>query len=145
MIVVHCYCFLFLSEDKALVKKLKPLYIMPCLCVKNKSWSNLNQSQIQEYLINELHIPKNATAMAKNKLISRTDPRQSSTTLGIVGIALICIMFGLLYLSDMPYLVLNIRANVTGRQDLIRQLQRKARKKKAKKQLKKKTTKNENK
>lgn len=109
---------------------------MPCLCVINKTWANLNQSQIQDYLIKELRIPKNSTAMAKNKLTSRSDPCESSTVLGSVGLGLICVMFVLLYLSDMPYLILQIRVAWTGRPDLIRQLRRETLKK-DKKQLKK--------
>ena len=114
-----------------------PLYIMPCLCVKNKTWVNLTQLQIQKYLIKELLIPKNETGLAKNKLISRTDSRQSSVIMGIVGAAFLCGMFGLLFLSDVPYLILHIRATWTGRPDLIRQLERKALKKKEKKKLQK--------
>jgi len=110
---------------------------MSCMCVKNKTWTNLTQEQIQEYLTKELHIPQNGTGQAKNKLISRSDPRQSSTTFGIVGLILICGMFGLLFLSDMPYIILNIRATLTGRPDLIRQLKRPRLKKKEKKPFKK--------
>ena len=103
---------------------------MPCLCVRNKTWVNLTQSQIQEYLIKELHISNNSTALAKNKLRSRSDPRQYSTMLGVVGSALICVLFGLLFLSDMRLLILQIRAAVTGRPELIRQLRRGTHKKK---------------
>jgi len=133
-----CCCCLFFSDENALDKTLKPLYIMPCLCTKSKRWANLTIPQIQEYLTKELHIPKNATGLAKNKLISRSDPRQSSTALGFVGLAVMCGMFGLLLLSDVPYLILNIRANVSGRPDLLRQLEQKALKKKDKKPSKKK-------
>jgi len=111
---------------------------MPCACVANKAWGNLTQPQILEYLTKELRIPQNETGQAKNKLISRSDLRQSSTNLGIVGSALLCVMFGLLFLSDVPYLILHIRATCTGRPDLIRQLERKALKKKVKEPLKKK-------
>ena len=128
------YCF---SDEK----RFKPIYLMPCLCVQNKSWVNLTQSQIQEYLIKELHIPKNSTALAKNKLRSRSDSCQSSTILGVAGSALICILFGLLFLSDMPFLILQIRVALTGRPELIRQLRRETLKKKRKKQLKKKSPK----
>jgi len=114
---------------------------MPCLCVNNRTWENLNQSQIQEYLTKELRIPKNSTAMAKNKLISRSDPRMSSTIVGGVSSALICILFGLLFLSDMRLLILQIRAALTGKQDSIRQLRRRTLNKKEKKQLKTKTPK----
>jgi len=109
---------------------------MPCLCVHNKTWENLNQSRIQEYLIKELRIPKNSTAMAKNKLRSRSDSCMSSTILGVVSSALICILFGLLFLSDMRLLILQIRAALTGKQDSIRQLRGRILKKKEKKQLK---------
>jgi len=109
---------------------------MPCLCVKNKEWGNLTQPQILEYLKKKLHITKNATSLAKNKLISRSDPRESSTNLGIVGVALIFGMFGLTFLLDIQHLILHIRATLTGRSDLIRQLERKALKKNAKKQIK---------
>ena len=114
-----------------------PLYIMPCLCVKNKTWVNLTQLQIQKYLIKELLIPQNETGRAKNKLISRTDSRQSSVSMGIVGAAFLCGMYGLLFLSDVPYLNLHIRATWTGRPD-----QRKALKKKEKKTFQKKKPKN---
>ena len=124
------------SENIREDKKLKPLYIMPCLCVKNKEWGNLTQHQILEYLTKKLHITTNATGLAKNKLISRSDPRESSKTMGIVGVALIFGMFGLMFLSDIPPLILHIRATFTGRPDLIRQLERKALKKNAKKQIK---------
>ena len=127
--------FLFISDDK----RFKPIYVMPCLCVRNKTWVNLTQSQIQEYLINELHISNNSTALAKNKLRSRSDPRQNSTILGIAGSALICILFVVLFLSDMPFLILQIRVAVTGRPELIRQLRRETMKKKKNKQLKKKS------
>ena len=105
---------------------------MPCACVAHKQWGNWTQPEILVYLTKELLVPKNATSLAKNKLISRSDPRQSSTNLGIVGLALIFGMIGLLFLSDLPYLILNIRATWTGRPDLIRQLERKALKKKHK-------------
>jgi len=114
---------------------------MPCLCVLNQTWVNLTQSQILEYLTKELHIPKNSTALAKNKLRSRSDSSQYSTSLGVVGSVLICILFGLLFLSDIPLLILHIRVAVTGRPELIRQLRRETRKKKKKKQLKKKNLK----
>jgi len=100
---------------------------MPCLCTKKKTWANLTELEIQEYLIKELHLPQNSTSLARNKLISRSDPRQSSTTMGIVALAVICGMLGLLFLSDVPYFILNIRANWTGRPELIRQLERRAR------------------
>ena len=117
---------------------------MPCACVANKAWGNLTQPQILEYLTKELRIPQNETGQAKNKLISRSDLRQSSTNLGIVGSALLCVMFGLLFLSDVPYLILHIRATWTGRPNLIRQLERKALKRKVKETLKKKKSADKN-
>jgi len=110
---------------------------MPCLCVKNKTWTNLTQEQIQEYLIKELRVPQNGTGLAKNKLISRSDPRQSSTTLGIVGLVIMCCMLGLLLLSDMPHLILNIRAALTGKPDLILPLERRRMKRNFNRQLRK--------
>jgi len=109
---------------------------MPCLCVTNKSWANLTQSQILNLLTHDLHIRKNETGLAKNKRISRADPRQSSDILGSVGSAVICVMFGLLFLADVQNLMFHVRAYWTDRPDMIRQLERKTTKNKVKKQLK---------
>ena len=125
---LYCYVLFFLSDE--------------CLCDKNTTWANLTHLQIQEYLNKELHIPKKTTGLAKNKLICRSDPRLSSTILGVAGSALICTLFGLLFLSDMRLLILKIRAAFTGRPDLIRQLRRGTLKKKENKQLKTKNPKN---
>jgi len=92
---------------------------MPCLCVLNKTWQNLTKEQIVEHLIQELTVTKNATSLSKNKLISRSDPRQSSTIVGSIGVCLICGIFGLLVIWDVPVIVRHIRAALTGRQELL--------------------------
>ena len=107
---------------------------MPCLCVKNKTWVNLTQSQIQEYLTKELLVPKNETGLAKNKLISRSDPRESSAIFGIMGVGLIFAMFGVWLLSDITYLMQTIRERLPGKPNMI--LKRKNAEKEDYKQLK---------
>jgi len=92
---------------------------MPCLCVLNKTWHNLTQEQIQEYLIKELTVLKNATSLSKNKLISRSDPRQSSAIVGLVGAGLVCGIFGLLLVSDVHVILRHMRAALTGRPELL--------------------------
>jgi len=79
----------------------------------------MTQEQIIEQLTKELTISKNLTSRSQNKLISRSDPRQSSTVVGLVGSALICGVFGLLLLSDIPALLRHMRAAVTGRRELL--------------------------
>ena len=95
------------------------IYIMPCMCVENKTWTNLTQGQIIEYLINELTIPKNATSRSQNKLICRSDPRQSSTVVGFIGLVLVVGVFGLMFISDIPTLIRHLRAAATGQHDLL--------------------------
>ena len=95
------------------------LYIMPCMCVKNKTWTNLTDEQIIKYLTKELTISKNSTALSQYKLKSRSDPRQSSKVVGVVGSALIIGVFGLVLLTDIPALIRHMRAAVTGRRELL--------------------------
>jgi len=79
----------------------------------------MTQEQIIEQLTKELTIPKNATSLSQYKLKSRSDPRQSSTVVGLVGSALICGVFGLVLLTDIPTLIRHLRAAVTGQHDLL--------------------------
>jgi len=79
----------------------------------------MTQEQIIEQLTKELTISKNSTSRSQNKLISRSDPRQSSTLVGLVGTALICGVFGLLLLTDIPALIRHMRAAVTGQRELL--------------------------
>jgi len=79
----------------------------------------MTQEQIIEQLTKELTISKNGTSRSLNKLISRSDPRQSSTIIGTIGLALICGVFGLLLLTDIPTLIRHLRAAVTGQQELL--------------------------
>jgi len=114
------YDFLILFTDTlSTPKPNKIIYIMPCLCVHNKTWTNMTQGQIIEYLIKDLTIHKNATSRSQNKLISQPDPRQSSFIVGLVGSALISGVFGLLLLSDIPTLIRHMRAAVTGQRQLL--------------------------
>jgi len=110
---------LSLTDALTTPKPKKILYIMPCLCVINKTWTNMTQEQIIEQLNKDLTISKNRTSRSLNKLISRSDPRQSSTIIGTVGLALICGVFGLLLLTDIPTLIRHLRAAVTGQRELL--------------------------
>jgi len=119
-IQLGCIIRVFLFSDALTTPQPKQiLYIMPCICVKNKTWSNMTQGQIIEYLTNELTLPKNSTSLSQYKLKSRSDPRQSSTMIGLVGSALICGVFGLLFITDIPALIRHLRAAITGQQELL--------------------------
>jgi len=111
--------FSFFSDALTTPKPNQPLYIMPCLCVINKTWTNLTQEQIIEQLTKELTISKNSTSRSHNKLISRSDPRQSSTVVGLVGSALIVSVFGFLLFTDIPVIIRHLRAAVTGQRELL--------------------------
>jgi len=111
--------FVTLTDALTTPKPNHILYIMPCMCVKNKTWTNMTQEQIIEYLTKELTIPKNATTRSQNKLISRSDPRQSSSIVGTVGLALICGVFGIVLLTDIPALMRHLRAAITGQHELL--------------------------
>jgi len=111
--------FSFFSDAMTTPKPNQVLYIMPCLCVINKTWTNLTQEQIIEQLTKELTISKNSTSRSQNKLISRSDPRQSSTVVGLVGSALIISVFGFLLFTDIPVIIRHLRAAVTGQRELL--------------------------
>ncbi|WAR01745.1 SVEP1-like protein [Mya arenaria] len=93
------------------------LYIMPCICYENKTFTGLTQEEIINLLVKETSIQANSTAKSLNRLRSRTDPRASSTVVGVVAIAIISSIFGLLFLSDIPTLFRHTKAAFTNRME----------------------------
>ena len=106
-------------SDALTTPKPSRIYIMPCMCVVNKTWTNLTQEQIIEYLVNQLTISKNSTSLSRNKLISLSDPRQSATVIGFVGTALVVGVFAFVFYLDIPILIRHLRAAVTGQRELL--------------------------
>ncbi|KAL4232577.1 hypothetical protein ACF0H5_007267 [Mactra antiquata] len=76
------------------------LYIMPCICYVNSSFTGLTEEEIIEQLIKDTKIDETKTALSQQKLISAEDPRASSKIIGSVGIALISVILGFCVLID---------------------------------------------
>ncbi|XP_045183638.2 uncharacterized protein LOC123542068 [Mercenaria mercenaria] len=85
------------------------IFIMPCICYKNKTFTGKTQEEIISMLIQETKINPKNTASAKNKLISRDDLRPSSKAVGFAGLGLIVVVFGILVLSDAIVAVLKLK------------------------------------
>ncbi|XP_052820229.1 P-selectin-like [Mya arenaria] len=86
-----------------------PLYIMPCICYNNYSWTGLSQDEITQLLIRETTIQKKNTSRYLARLSCREDPRSSSTVVGVVGTAIIGGIFLMIFLADVPTLYKHIR------------------------------------
>jgi len=95
------------------------LYIMPCLCNHNRTFTNMTHDQIIEYLKKETAIQANQTSRSLNKLRSRSDPRTSSFVVGLVGIGTIAGILGIVILWDMPTLVKHFVAALTNIHELL--------------------------
>lgn len=76
------------------------LYITPCICYPNKTFTNMSQEEIINHLIKETSIARNSTSLARRKLTSANDPRMSSQLVGYSGIILIAVGLGAVLLSD---------------------------------------------
>lgn len=74
---------------------------MPCLCYKNKTFTNLTQEEIIAQLIKDTKIDMTKTALAQSRLISRKDSRTSSAAIGAVGLAILCCLGGIMVCCDM--------------------------------------------
>ena len=95
------------------------IYVMPCLCNHNRTFTNMTHDQIIEYLIQETAIQTNQTSRSLNKLRSRTDPRTSSFVMGLVGIGTIAGILGIVILWDMPTIVKHFVAALTNRHEVL--------------------------
>jgi len=95
------------------------LYIMPCLCNHDRAFTNMTQDQIIAYLINETAIQANQTSRSLNKLRSRSDPRTSSSVMGLVGIGTIAGILCIVILWDIPTLVKHFVAALTNRHEML--------------------------
>jgi len=91
------------------------LYIMPCICNNNRTFTNMTQDEIIAYLKQETQIQKNNTAKSIYKLKSRSDPRESSSFIGLIVTGVIGAFGFLIILSDMPRIVRHLNAVRNGK------------------------------
>jgi len=73
----------------------------------------MTESQIIDYLVNETMIQANNTAKNRAKLISRPDTRTSSTVVGLVGAGIVVSVLVIVFLSDVPTLLIHLKGAVT--------------------------------
>jgi hypothetical protein len=76
------------------------IYLMPCICYANKTFTGKTTEEIIEMLIKETEIDTKSTASAKNKLISKIDNRPTSKAIGSIGLCIILLLTGCMVLSD---------------------------------------------
>jgi len=79
----------------------------------------MTESQIIDYLVLETAIQANNTAKNRAKLISRPDPRKSSTVVGLVGAVIIVSVLGVVFLSDVPTLLIHLKGAVTNNHEML--------------------------
>ena len=75
----------------------------------------MTQDEIIDYLVRETRIQKNSTVRNIYKLKSRSDPRESSEYIGLIGIGTIGAITFLIILSDLPKILRHLKAALTGR------------------------------
>ncbi|XP_053405168.1 CUB and sushi domain-containing protein 1-like [Mercenaria mercenaria] len=89
------------------------IYIMPCICYPNKTFTGLTREEIILKLITETEIDHKATTLSKSKLICREDSRKSSKIMGAVGASVLSTVFGLIFCSDLVTLLIKLKSVCT--------------------------------
>jgi len=75
------------------------IYIMPCLC-STGAFTNLTTTEIVEQLVKNLTVDKADLSSERRKLTSAKDERNSSQTIGTVGVVIISVTVGSIFLLD---------------------------------------------
>lgn len=88
------------------------IYLMPCICYENKTFTGMTEEEIIEMLIKETEIDTKSTSSAKNKLRSKGDNRPTSKTIGYAGMGFIVLIIGTVALSDGLIALLKLREKI---------------------------------
>ena len=91
------------------------LYIMPCICYNDRTFTNMTQDDIIVYLVRETQIQRNSTVRNVYKLKSRPDSRQSSSYIGLIVTGVIGALTFLIIVSDMPRIYRHLKAVLNGK------------------------------
>ncbi|XP_033762044.1 integumentary mucin C.1-like [Pecten maximus] len=71
-----------------------------CKCYRYTNMTNAEQQELLHKLQTQLTVAKNSTSSYKRKFTSVYDPRQSSITIGILAIAILSLIAGMIIIPD---------------------------------------------
>ncbi|XP_052786198.1 sushi, von Willebrand factor type A, EGF and pentraxin domain-containing protein 1-like [Mya arenaria] len=97
------------SVQGVVKEKLKPLYIMPCLCNLDKTFAGLTQEEIIRQLIENTTINRKNTSAYIYKHICREDNRPVSVATGLFSACVFSALLAVIVCSDVKHFLRHLR------------------------------------